>query len=165
MAVCFFVVKPAVANPGSTLSPNMLLRTALVREAAGEGGGGGKDHHHLRVFQLLRMYVAFLSTFFSNLSFFPSPFPLCLPSPTPTALLCCLLLLSSLLPSLFYYTHTHTHTSAGVMFRQKFLQWFPSSSHSNHDGASQDPHQTELLRFSKLQVGREKLEVDKQTDG
>ena len=40
MAVCFFVVKPAVANPGSTLSPNMVLRTALVREAAGEGGGG-----------------------------------------------------------------------------------------------------------------------------
>ena len=38
MAVCFFVVKPAVVNPGCTLSPNIVLRTALVREAA-EGGG------------------------------------------------------------------------------------------------------------------------------
>lgn len=150
MAVCFFVVKPAVANPGSTFSPNMLLRTALVREAAGGGEGG-----RVRVFQLSRMYVAFLSTFLSHslLFFFVLPPPL----PSSAAFF--------FLPSFHFSStaHIHTHTSAGVMFRQKFLQWFPSSSDSNHDGAPQDPHQTELLRFSKLQVGREELEVDRQT--
>ena len=65
MAVCFFVVKPAVVNPGCTLSPNIVLRTALVREAA----EGGKDQREGVYFRLQYMCNP---SFNSSLP--PSPF-------------------------------------------------------------------------------------------
>ena len=66
MAVCFFVVKPAVVNPGCTFSPNMLLRTALVREAA----EGRKDQQERGYFSL--QYNTYL-TILSTLPFHPLP--------------------------------------------------------------------------------------------
>ena len=130
----------------------------------GEGGGGRGRGRKIGKSKGISAFTYVCSLSLNS----PLPPPSSLPpfslsflfSPTLTAIPCCLLL-SSLPP---ISPLLHTHTSAGVMFRQKFLQWFPSSAHSNHDGAPQDPYKTELLRFSKLQVGREELEVDRQTD-
>ena len=45
-------------------------------------------------------------------------------------------------------------TSTGVMFPEELLQWFPASTNSHHHRAPQNPHQSQLLRVSKLYTQR-----------